>query len=156
MARRLFTVEDTFSIRGRGLVLVPGIVPEGDERFRVGDRITLRRPDGSSIDTQIGGLELLDPNPRHDVVIMLRGLARQTCRSAPRSGRPTPNLDTAQQEIAHFKGGPSVACPRDDCSIGDRADDASLIRPAATRGIRPEMPLVAADRPGKRSPITAR
>jgi hypothetical protein len=76
MARRLLTVEDTFAIRGRGLVLVPGIIPEGDERFRVGDRITLRRPGGSSVDTQIGGLELLDPNPRRDVVIMLKGLAK--------------------------------------------------------------------------------
>lgn len=71
MARLLFTVEDTFVIRGRGLVMAPGIVPEGEGRFHVGDRITLRRPDGSYFDTQIGGLELLDPNPRHDVVIML-------------------------------------------------------------------------------------
>ncbi len=58
MARHLFTVEDAFTIRGRGLILVPGIVPEGDERFRVGDRISLRKPDGSSTDAQIGGLEL--------------------------------------------------------------------------------------------------
>ncbi len=53
------------------------MIPEGDERFRVGDRIALRRPDGSSIDTQIGGLELLDPDPRRDVVIMLKGLAKE-------------------------------------------------------------------------------
>ena len=77
MARRLFTVEATFAVRGRGLVLVPGIIPEEDERFRVGDRITLRRPDGSSIGTRIGGLELLDPNPRHDVVIMLKESAKE-------------------------------------------------------------------------------
>lgn len=76
MARRLFTVEDTFEIRGRGLILVPGIIPEGDERFRVGDRITLRKSDGSSIESQIGGLELLHPNPRHDVVIMLKGMVK--------------------------------------------------------------------------------
>jgi hypothetical protein len=77
MARRLFVVEDRFVVPGRGLVLVPGIIPEGDERFRVGDRITLRPPDGTSRDKRIGGLELLDPNPRRDVVIMLIGLAKE-------------------------------------------------------------------------------
>jgi hypothetical protein len=76
MARRLFTVEDTFAIRERGLVLAPGIIPEGEERFRVGDPITLLRPDGSSIEARIGGLELLDPNPRRDVVIMLKGMTK--------------------------------------------------------------------------------
>ena len=36
MGRRLFVVEDTFTIKGRGQVLVPGILPEGDECFRAG------------------------------------------------------------------------------------------------------------------------
>jgi hypothetical protein len=72
MGRLLFVVEDTFAITGRGLVLVPGILPEGDERFRVGNSILLRKPDGSTVETRIGGLELLCPNPRHDVVIMLK------------------------------------------------------------------------------------
>jgi len=77
MARCLFAVEDTFTIRGRGLVLVPGIIPDGDERFRVGDRIVLRKPDNSSIDAQIGGLEMLSPNPRHEVVILLKTLTKE-------------------------------------------------------------------------------
>jgi hypothetical protein len=64
-------VEDTFTIKGRGLVLVPGILPEGDERFRAGDPILLRKPDGSAIATTIGGLELLCPNLRGDVVILV-------------------------------------------------------------------------------------
>jgi hypothetical protein len=76
MARRLFTVEFTFLIRDRGLVLVPGIIPEGEERFRVGDPIALRRPDGSFIEANIGGLEMLDPNPRRDVVVMLKGMTK--------------------------------------------------------------------------------
>lgn len=76
MARRLFTVEDTFLIHNRGLVLVPGIIPEVEERFRAGDPIILLRPDGSSIEVKIGGLELLDPNPRYDVVIMLKGMSK--------------------------------------------------------------------------------
>jgi hypothetical protein len=76
MARRLLVVEHTFAIKGRGLVLVPGIIPEGDERFRMGDCIRLRKPDGSSIVTRIGGLELLCPNPRRDVVIILKDAAK--------------------------------------------------------------------------------
>jgi hypothetical protein len=76
MRRRLFVVEDTFAIRGRGLVLVPGVLPEGDECFQVGDPILLHKPDGSAIATRIGGLELLCPNPRGDVLIMLKELAK--------------------------------------------------------------------------------
>jgi len=76
MGRRLFVVEGTFAIKGRGLVLVPGILPEGDERIRAGDLIELRKPDGSAIATRIGGLELVCPNPRGDVVIMLKELAK--------------------------------------------------------------------------------
>jgi hypothetical protein len=58
MASRLCAVEDAFAIRVGGLVLVPGIIPEGDERFRAGDRIVVRKPDGWSVDTQTVGLEL--------------------------------------------------------------------------------------------------
>jgi hypothetical protein len=77
MARHLFTVEDTFLIEGRGLVPTPGIVPQGDERFRVGDPIRLKRPDGSEIEWQIGGLEFICPPPRQDeVVILLKGLGK--------------------------------------------------------------------------------
>jgi hypothetical protein len=75
MARRLFTVEDTFLIEDRGLVPVPGIIPEGDERFRVGDAIKLRRPDGSILAWQIDGLELVRSTPpRHDIFVVLKGL----------------------------------------------------------------------------------
>ncbi len=77
MARCLFTVEDTFLIEGRGLVPVPGIAPQGDERFRVGDPIKLKRPDGSEMVRRIAGLELLCPRPRpDDVVILLKGLGK--------------------------------------------------------------------------------
>ena len=76
MGRRLFVVEDTFAITSRGLVLVPGILPKGNERFRVGDPIELRTPDGSAIATRIGGLEMICPNPRGDLVIMLKELAK--------------------------------------------------------------------------------
>ncbi|MEX2092030.1 MAG: hypothetical protein WD971_05100 [Pirellulales bacterium] len=76
MSRMLFIVEDTFYIQDRGLVSVPGIVPIGDERFRVGDEILLKRPDGTELATTIGGLELCDPNPRNEVVVVLKNLKK--------------------------------------------------------------------------------
>ena len=77
MARCLFTVVDTFLIRGRGLVPVPGIIPVGDERFRVGDPLLMKRPDGTTLRTVIGRLEHLHPNPRHDVVVLLEELGKE-------------------------------------------------------------------------------
>ena len=78
MARLLFIVEESFAIKGRGLVPVPGIVPQGVERFRVGDPILLKRPDGSSLAWQIGGLELISGGPpRDDVVVLLKGLRKE-------------------------------------------------------------------------------
>jgi hypothetical protein len=80
MARCLFVVEGAFFIKGRGLVTVPGIVPEGDERFRVGDPILLKRPDGSRLEWNIGGLEMIHCTPRrqtNDVFILLKGLNKE-------------------------------------------------------------------------------
>jgi hypothetical protein len=77
MPRRLFTVSDTFFIRGRGLVPVSGIIPVGDERFRAGDPLLLKRPDGSEVRTTIGCLEILDPNPTNQVVVLLKGLSKE-------------------------------------------------------------------------------
>jgi hypothetical protein len=80
MARRLFIVEDAFSIKGRGLLPVPGIVPQGEERFRIGDPIVIKRPDGSRLEWTIGGIEMIlctPPRPKTDVVILLKGLNKE-------------------------------------------------------------------------------
>jgi hypothetical protein len=77
IARRLILVEDTFELPGRGLVLVPGIIPEGDEAFRAGDAIELRRPDGKVETIQIGSLELPTPNPEHQVLVLLQGFVKE-------------------------------------------------------------------------------
>lgn len=58
MARLLFTIESVFPVRGRGIVLFPGIVPIGEERFRAGDALMLRRVDGSELRVTIGGLDM--------------------------------------------------------------------------------------------------
>jgi hypothetical protein len=77
MPRCLFTVEDTFIIKGPGLIPVPGVVPIGKERFRIGDPLLLKRPDGTSLGATIDGLELLCPNPRGDVVILLKDFSKE-------------------------------------------------------------------------------
>ena len=77
MPRCLFVVEDTFFLKGRGLVPVPGIVPVGKERFYIGDPLLLKRPDGTSVSTSIAGIEICCPNPRHDVVILLKELSKE-------------------------------------------------------------------------------
>lgn len=77
MAQYLFTVDDTFLLGGRGLVLVPGIRGEDRRRVRIDDPISLRRPDGSYLETRIGGLEHLDPPPPSGITpILLKGIAK--------------------------------------------------------------------------------
>jgi hypothetical protein len=79
MARCLFIVEDMFLIRGRGLVVVPGILCQGEERFRVGDPLLLKRPEGSCLQWRIGGIELIScspPRTKNEVVILLRDLSK--------------------------------------------------------------------------------
>lgn len=75
MARCLFTVEDRIVLSGRGLMLVPGIVTQGEERFRVGDPIQIRRPDGSVLEWKIGALPMVHvQKPLDTVVVLMDGL----------------------------------------------------------------------------------
>lgn len=74
MSRRLFIVEDAFHLEGRGVVPVPGIIPEGSERFRIGDSIQLRRPDGSTQLCIIGGIDL--SNPKLHFPILIAGITK--------------------------------------------------------------------------------
>ena len=62
----LFVVEGHFRIQGRGLFLLPGILieldgpfPPDEIIFRIGDKVELRRPDGSVLNTEIAGAEWL-------------------------------------------------------------------------------------------------
>ncbi|QOV89772.1 hypothetical protein [Humisphaera borealis] len=77
MPRLLFKVEDTFLIRARGVVLVPGIVPVGGERFRIGDGLRLKRPDGTEVETAIGGLDMFTCTTKPDVPVLLKGLRKE-------------------------------------------------------------------------------
>jgi hypothetical protein len=76
MARLLFTVTDRFYLPGRGVCPVPGITPVEGERFRCGDSLLLKRPDGSEIRTRIGGIEMPNPTPGPVVVVNLLELKK--------------------------------------------------------------------------------
>ncbi len=67
----LFTVEDVFTIHHRGIILVPGIIPAVSERFRVGDALRLRRPDGSEVETRIDSIELTSGKAAFPIVVRL-------------------------------------------------------------------------------------
>ncbi len=77
MGRLLFVIEATFLIEGRSLVLCPGIIPEGDERFSVGDLVQLRRPDGTSLNRPIRGLEFFSPpRPGSPLGVLIHDLSK--------------------------------------------------------------------------------
>ncbi len=76
MSHLLFIVEDTFLIRGRGLVLAPGIPHSDQTRIRVGDPLQLKRPNGSTFETAIAGIEFLTPNPMRVTPILLTNLCK--------------------------------------------------------------------------------
>lgn len=64
--KRLFVVEDAFTIKGRGIILLPGVridehgpFAAEDVIFKIGDKVELRRPDGSILRTEIVGSEFL-------------------------------------------------------------------------------------------------
>ena len=75
--RCLFTVSDRFTVIGRGIVLIPGLKPISEQRFKVGDKIRLKRPDGTDVIVVIAGLELPVPNPENEVLILLREFGKE-------------------------------------------------------------------------------
>lgn len=76
--RLLFILTETLTIPGRGIVLLPELKPVDDERFRVGDPLLIRHPDGTDEAVGIGGLELLKPlNGNCELVVTLSGKSKQ-------------------------------------------------------------------------------
>lgn len=78
MSRRLLVVEDRFLIKGRGLIVCPGI-ELGAEPIRVGDLVELRRPDGTSLRWRIGGVEIAmgAPPDRRAPLMLLQDLGKE-------------------------------------------------------------------------------
>ncbi len=74
MSRRLLVVERRFWIRGRGLIVTPGVVPGEGERIKAGDCVLLIRPDGSTRDVMIRGISTYsspDSSVRVDLLLDL-------------------------------------------------------------------------------------
>jgi hypothetical protein len=58
MSVLLCVVEDVFHIENRGCVLVPGVPPDAGVRPGGGDRVLLKRPDGSELTATLQGMEI--------------------------------------------------------------------------------------------------
>lgn len=69
-AQLLFKVKDVFSISGEGLILGPG-VPRVGPSVKIGDAIEIRRPDGSTLSTKVGGLGMFGGPPLAEAVPLL-------------------------------------------------------------------------------------
>lgn len=73
MTTHISNVEAAFEITGRGCIVVPGMPLDlAGVNLKVGDRIVLKRPDGSEIETQVRGFEMGSRN-RSGYVPMLLG-----------------------------------------------------------------------------------
>jgi hypothetical protein len=76
--RLLLTVTETFTIEGRGLVLLPELRFDGNERVSVGDPLLLRRPDNADETATVDAIELLKPvTGQCETVIMLKGRRKE-------------------------------------------------------------------------------
>lgn len=66
--KKILTVEDTFMIQGRGLVITSKKTDEFVD-FKVGDSIKIENPDQTFVETKIKGIELLcRPKFRNELI----------------------------------------------------------------------------------------
>jgi hypothetical protein len=72
------TVEDVFHIEGRGCIIVPGLLLDDSPCVQIGDPATLRRPDGTTIQTHIAGIEMLSPRSRDCMPVRLPNDVRKS------------------------------------------------------------------------------
>ena len=71
MGCHLFTVTDTFAVRNRGTILTPGFPLDSEGSWRIGDAVVLRRPDGTTLETVIRGIEGFSPVPCSHLPILV-------------------------------------------------------------------------------------
>lgn len=72
MTTHISNVEAAFEITSRGCIVVPGMPLDlAAVNLKVGDRIVLKRPDGSEIETQVRGFEMGSRNRSGCVPILL-------------------------------------------------------------------------------------
>lgn len=72
MATFISRTEDVFELSGRGCVVVPGVpFAFSSANLKAGDRITLKRPDGSEIQTILRGFEIGSRHPSRCIPVLL-------------------------------------------------------------------------------------
>ena len=57
MLQKISTVEDVFQVTGRGTIVAPGIPAKNSWCIGIGDRLILKRPDGTELKTHVQGIE---------------------------------------------------------------------------------------------------
>ena len=73
----LFIVDDVFEIPGRYVIPTPG-VPVSIRGIRNGLPIELRRPDGTTLQSEIGSIPIIAPyDLKRPTQIALRGITKQ-------------------------------------------------------------------------------
>jgi hypothetical protein len=79
MPKLLSIVTDCFALSGRCcVVVVPGIPREGDWRVNLGDLLTLKRPDGTTEETVVAGIEIASrPHPDFIPMLLRPGLTKE-------------------------------------------------------------------------------
>ena len=65
------TIEDVFQIDGRGCIVMPGLLLDDDPHVCVGDPVTLRRPDGTELETTVAGIEMIRTLNRNAMPVLL-------------------------------------------------------------------------------------
>ncbi len=65
------TIHDVFQIDDRGCVVLPGLLLDADPHVCIGDPVTLRRPDGTEIQTSVAGIEMIHTLDRNAMPILL-------------------------------------------------------------------------------------
>jgi hypothetical protein len=71
MSRLLLVVEQAGEIKGRGVMLFPGVALQEGETLRAGDKLLLKLPEGKSREVEIAGLASPNPNPKKEVLLVL-------------------------------------------------------------------------------------
>lgn len=72
MAGTLFRIEDVFTIRGRGVIVVgEWVAPEAKRHIKAGDPITVIRADGTRLRTIIRELLMMLPPSGDQIAILL-------------------------------------------------------------------------------------
>lgn len=81
MRQKLFTIEDTFNILGRGII-VGGELEPNSPICRIGTVVVLVLPNGNELVTEISGIEMIKPIDyetfnRNRVGIMLKDVIKK-------------------------------------------------------------------------------